>query len=125
MPWAVKFHGKNFMLDDAFDPDYESEFKHALSDRDEVPGSVSIVFHGNGAIEDITFKESDDPDALPFTGVHGKHPELGETYIFHGTPDDGDGQVIVLYENVKVAEPAFNEKRFPLKRTTRKLTRKT
>jgi hypothetical protein len=113
MTWAVKFRGKDFFLDETFDPVFEYLIREELLDTTVVPGSVLILFHRNHTISNITFEESADADALPFTGIHGQHLKLGEVYIFYTHPDD-DPQTIVLYDADDFGAAPFNEKRFPL-----------
>ncbi|MGH6861214.1 MAG: hypothetical protein ACRECY_13210, partial [Phyllobacterium sp.] len=68
-------------------------------------------------IDDITFEESDDAEALPLRAIHGTHEErFGEVYIFSGFLDDGEPHEITLYENADAGEPASNAQRYPLER---------
>ena len=113
MTWAVRFRGKDFMLDETFDPVFEYIIREELLNTTVVSGSVLIVFHRDDTIANITFEESADPDGLPFTGICGRHSELGEVYIFYAHPD-GDPQAIVLYDACDFGAAPFNQERFPL-----------
>lgn len=113
MTWAVRFRGKDFFLDETFDPVFEYLIREEMIGTTAVPGSVLIVFHRNHTIMNITFEESGDAGALPFTGVHGHHAKLGEVYIFYADPDDHP-QIVVLYDANDSGPVPFNEKRFPL-----------
>lgn len=115
MTWKVRFRDTDFNLDEGFDPEFEYEIRESLTDKRALSGSVSIIFHEEDErIVNITFDESTDPHRLPFTGIHGQHPELGEVYIFYGIPDDGDGQVIALYSAEDFGNPPVNNERYPL-----------
>jgi len=85
MPWAIKFRGKDFNLDEGFDPEFEYEVRESLTDKQKVSGSVSIIFHEqDDRIVNITFDESTNPDRFPFTGVHGQHPNWERCTFFTG-----------------------------------------
>ena len=113
MAWAVRFRGKDFMLDETFDPVFEYLIREEMRETTVVPGSVLIVFHRNHTIANITFEESADAAALPFTGIHGQHSELGEVYIFYADTDDHQ-VAVVLYDANDFGPAPFNAKRFPL-----------
>ena len=113
MTWAVRFRGKDFKLEDNFDPVFEYVIREELRDITEVSGSVSIVFYGDEMVVNITFEDSPDPHELPFTGIHGQHPKLGDVYIFYSAPDD-DLQAIALYDADDFGDLPLNEESFPL-----------
>ena len=93
-----------------FDPVFEYLIREELLDITVVPGSGLIHFPRNHTITNITFEESADADALPFTGIHGQHSKLGEVYIFYAPPD-ADPQIIVLYVADDFGAAPFNEKK--------------
>lgn len=113
MVWAVSFRGKDFNLDDNFDPVFEFAIREELFDVVDVPGSIAVVFYGDDIVTNITFDESSDSDELPLTGIHARHPRLGDVYIFYGAPEEEEPRLIFLYE-VDDSCPPLNEKRFPL-----------
>lgn len=117
MPFAVTFRGKDFTLDLLFAVEDTDKLLDGMLDQQELPGSFNIILHEEfGHITDITFEESNDPEYLPFTGVHGINdgePSFGEAYIFTSPPDEDEGQVIVLHSR-EFERPA-NDVRFPLK----------
>jgi hypothetical protein len=114
MPWKVRFRDRDFNGDEHWDRAFEIQVREAMTDTRELPGSAEILFHAKDEdlIDDVTFHESSDPDAFPFHGIHGYHPELGEVFIFSGVPDDGEEQLIALYSARDFGDPPYNDERF-------------
>jgi hypothetical protein len=119
MPWAVKFRGKDFILDDNWEPKNVKELVADTLNLELLEGSFGFTFHDNGInVVDITFEESHAKD-LPFNGAQGVHEiepfPFGKVYFFTGFPHDNREEIIVLYENQRELCPPENDVRFPLK----------